>query len=499
MRQNSKAYLGDSKVTEVSVSYHGGETDQSAYAIDPENLGSAEFKRVYGIKYAYLTGSMYRAVASTQLVVAMGKANLMGFFGTGGLSILEIKDAIQTIQAELSAGQSYGMNLLCNQYTEMDTIALYLKYGVSCIEAADFSEITPALVCYRLTGLRRNAQGELGIPNKIVAKISRPEVAAAFMRPAPVEIVKKLLEEGRITEQEASLSQKIPVSFDICVEADSGGHTDQQIPTVLLPSILKLREKIAKEFLYRQSLRVGLSGGIGTPEAAAAAFTMGADFILTGSINQCTVESGMSAAVKSMIQDIGIQDTDYAPAGDRFESGSKVQVLKRGVEFPTRANKLHRLYQQYASLDDIPQITKAELEEECFKKSLTEIWIDTREFFSRKGLNQEIEKAESNPKHKMALVFRWYFGYSNRLAFSGEESLNADFQVHTGPALGAFNQWVKGTELEKWNHRHVDKIAEKIMFEAAALLSERFRELQEKMSVKTSDFASTNRIRPSAS
>ena len=45
-------------------------------------------------------------------------------------------------------------------------------------------------------------------------------------------------------------------------------------------------------YRYTKAIRVGAAGGIGTPEAAAAAFVLGADFILTGSINQCTVEAG---------------------------------------------------------------------------------------------------------------------------------------------------------------------------------------------------------------
>ena len=61
------------------------------------------------------------------------------------------------------------------------------------------------------------------------------------------------------------------------------------------------------------SIRVGAAGGIGAPEAAAAAFVMGADFVLTGSINQCTVEAGMSDAVKDLLLEINVQDTGYAP------------------------------------------------------------------------------------------------------------------------------------------------------------------------------------------
>ena len=70
---------------------------------------------------------------------------------------------------------------------------------------------------------------------------------------------------------------------------------------------------------------------------------VGADFVCTGSINQCTVESGMSDVVKDLLQDINVQDTEYAPAGDMFEIGARVQVLKKGTFFPARANKLFML------------------------------------------------------------------------------------------------------------------------------------------------------------
>ncbi|UUZ86379.1 hypothetical protein LJK88_25075 [Paenibacillus sp. P26] len=74
----------------------------------------------------------------------------------------------------------------------------------------------------------------------------------------------------------------------------------------------------------------------------------------------------------------------------------------------------------------------------------------------------------------MALIFKWYFAYSTRLALSGNEESKVDYQIQCGPALGAFNQWVKGTDLESWRNRHVDEIAEKLMTETARLLNERF-------------------------
>jgi trans-AT polyketide synthase/acyltransferase/oxidoreductase domain-containing protein len=89
----------------------------------------------------------------------------------------------------------------------------------------------------------------------------------------------------------------------------------------------------------------------------------------------------------------------------------------------------------------------------------------------------EIEKAETNAKHKMALVFRWYFNYSTRLALDGNEACRVDYQVHCGPALGSYNQWVMGTPLQNWRNRHVDAVAIQIMDGAAEYLNRRFREM----------------------
>ncbi len=77
----------------------------------------------------------------------------------------------------------------------------------------------------------------------------------------------------------------------------------------------------------------------------------------------------------------------------------------------------------------------------------------------------------------MALVFKWYFAYSNRLALAGESGGKVDFQIHCGPALGGFNRLVKGTPLESWRNRHVDEIGVRLMESTAALLNTRFTQL----------------------
>lgn len=439
-------------------------------------LGNAAFKTDYGLKYAYAVGAMYKGITSSELIIRMGRAGFMSYFGTGGLRPVRIEAAIQEIQQQLEPNHPYGMNLLSNLIKpelEEETVDLFFKYQISKIEAAAYMQMTPSLVRYRLKGLHRNSQGGITIPNQLLAKVSRPEVAQVFMSPAPFEIVRHLVQAGKLTTEEAELSQFIPMSYDICVEADSGGHTDQGVAYALMPAMLKLRDEMMSRHPYSKDIRVGAAGGIGTPEAAAAAFILGADFIMTGSINQCTVEAGTSDTVKDLLQTMNVQDTTTAPAGDLFELGARVQVFRRGLLFPARANKLYELYRQYGGLHEIDDKTCQQIQEKYFKRRFEDVWEETKAYY-QKEKPAEITKAEQNPKYKMALIFRWYFIHTSRLALKGSPDQTVDYQIHSGPALGAFNQWVKGTPLENWRKRHVDEIASKIMHAAAALLTQRF-------------------------
>ncbi|HWP96056.1 MAG TPA: malonyl CoA-ACP transacylase, partial [Syntrophomonadaceae bacterium] len=115
--------------------------------------------------------------------------------------------------------------------------------------------------------------------------------------------------------------------------------------------------------------------------------------------------------------------------------------------------------------------TKKQIEEKYFKRGFDEVFEEVKQFSSI----VEIEKAELNPKQKMAMVFKWYFNYSSRLALNGGEESKVDYQIHCGPALGAFNQWVKGTDLEDWRNRHVDVIGKILMKETATLLNQRIK------------------------
>jgi trans-AT polyketide synthase/acyltransferase/oxidoreductase domain-containing protein len=226
-----------------------GEGNDSESKITVSSLGSKEFREDFNIKYAYITGSMYKGIASKEMVVRMGKAGLMGFLGTGGLPINQIEDSIKYIYNELPNGNAYGVNLLNNLENlelEASTVDLLLRCGVRNVEASAYMQMTPSLVLFRLNGIHRNGNGELIVPNRILAKVSRPEVADLFMSPPPEAIMNKLIQAGKLSPEEAELGKSIPVSEHTCVEADSGGHTDQGVLFALYPSIVFLRDEKMK-------------------------------------------------------------------------------------------------------------------------------------------------------------------------------------------------------------------------------------------------------------
>jgi trans-AT polyketide synthase/acyltransferase/oxidoreductase domain-containing protein len=257
---------------------------------------------------------------------------------------------------------------------------------------------------------------------------------------------------------------------DICAEADSGGHTDRRVALVLLPSMQALRDREARRHGFARPPRVGLAGGLGTPASLAAAFAMGADFVLTGSINQCTVEAGTSDAVKALLAQAGSQDTDFAPAGDMFEIGARVQVLRRGLLFSARANRLYDIWRHHDRLEEVPADALQQIERQYFGRSVAEIWAETRNHYAA-AAPDILAAAEANPKQKLAMVLRWYWIHANRLAMAGDTTRRADWQVHCGPAMGAFNEWARGTNFEDWRTRHADQIGDALMDAAAALLA----------------------------
>ncbi|CAK1782847.1 trans-AT polyketide synthase, acyltransferase and oxidoreductase domains [Vibrio crassostreae] len=441
-----------------------------APALGTQSLGDEDFRRCHGVKYAYYAGAMANGISSEELVIALGQAGILCSFGAAGLIPSRVEQAINRIQAALPNGP-YAFNLIhspSEPALERGSVELFLKHQVKTVEASAFLGLTPQIVHYRAAGLSRDAQGEIQIGNKVIAKVSRTEVASKFMQPAPAKMLQALVDEGRITAEQMELAQLVPMADDITAEADSGGHTDNRPLVTLLPTILALKEQIQAQYQFKTPLRVGCGGGVGTPDAALATFNMGAAYIVTGSINQACVEAGASEHTRKLLSTTEMADVTMAPAADMFEMGVKLQVVKRGTLFPMRANKLYELYTRYDSIEAIPVEERLKLEKQVFRSTLDDIWAGTVAHFNERDPKQ-IERAEGNPKRKMALIFRWYLGLSSRWSNTGEQDREMDYQVWAGPALGAFNAWAKDSYLDDYQQRNAVDLAKHLMHGAAYL------------------------------
>lgn len=436
----------------------------------PANLGDPAFLRMFGLKYPLYGGAMANGISSVEMVASLGAAGFMASFGAGGLLPGAVEAAIHSVK-EMLGGNPYAFNLLNSPFEpalEAQTVALYLKHAIRIIEASAYLNVTRNLVHYRAAGLSQNSDGSIRIDNRVIAKVSRKEVAIKFLEPASPDMVNSLYEEGKINAEQARLALLVPVADAITVEADSGGHTDNRPLVGVLPAIIRLRNAVQAKRQYAEQVLIGAAGGIATPESALAAFMMGAAYVATGSINQACVEAGASEHTRKLLGQAEMTDVAMAPASDMFEMGVKVQVLKRGTMFAMRAQKLFELYSRYESLEDIPAQEREKLESTIFKMSLDDVWKECVKFFTSRDPGQ-IGRAENSPKAKMALVFRWYLGLSSRWSGVGEAGREMDYQVWCGPAMGSFNEWVRGTYLEQPENRRVADVSMQILQGAAYL------------------------------
>jgi PfaD family protein len=185
-------------------------------------------------------------------------------------------------------------------------------------------------------------------------------------------------------------------------------------------------------------------------------------------VNQAAVESGLGLSGRALLAQAGVADVAMAPAADMFELGAKVQVLRRGTLFAARARRLHELYKSSDSLEQIPAADRARLEQEIFQLPLETVREQTERFWAARDPRQN-ERATRDPKHRMALCFRWYLGQSSRWAIADDPARRADFQIWCGPAMGAFNDWVRGSFLEDPARRTVSQIGRNLLEGALAV------------------------------
>lgn len=449
-----------------------GETVELA-PVHPEWLGEASFCKTHDCRFPYVVGEMARGIATPRMVVAAVRAGFMGFYGSAGLKPETVAAGLDEIEAELGTDHpAWGANLIHSPQQpgqERAIVDLFLKRRVARVSASAFMTLSPEIVRYSARGLSRDTDGSVRRSTHVFAKVSRAEVAERFMAPAPEKLLRSLVASGDITAEQAELASGVPVACDITAESDSGGHTDNRPASTLFPSLVAARRRVCLVHGYApDTIRIGLAGGIGTPQAAASAFQMGAAYILTGSINQSAVESGLSEAGRALLAKAGPADVIMAPAADMFEQGVKVQVLKRGTLFGPRGNRMAELYKRGLGFDALPERDR-QFMETALGESFHSAWARTAEFMASAN-PKELERAQADPVKQLALVIRRYLFFGSQWARDGVAERTSDFQIWCGPSMGAFNEWVEGTHLAPIENRTVAEIGWNLMDGAARLI-----------------------------
>ena len=430
----------------------------------PELMGDRQFTQQHRLRQPYVGGSMANGIASVELVSALAEAGNLAFYGAAGQTPEKVEQALSELE-RLQPGGSWGCNLIHSpsEPTIESAVAQMLRQRrVRHVEASAYIDLTEPLVKMRVQSLCRQASGAVAPEISIMAKASRLEVARKFLSPAPQEWLQRWLQQGEISEEQAAWAKEWPICDDLTAEADSGGHTDNRPLSTLVPAFCELRTRLGKSLPKVNSVRIGAAGGLGSPAAITAAFALGAGYVVIGSVHQSCLESGTSDVVRDHLSKAGPADVIMAPASDMFEMGVHLQVLRRGTMFGPRAKRLLELYRSYSSLDEIPASDRQRIEKEIFRMPLDEVWKLTRQFFMEREPAQ-VDRAQADAHHRMALVFRWYLGKSSDWANRGLPDRALDYQVWCGPAMGAFNEWVQGSSLESAASRKVAVVASALM------------------------------------
>jgi PfaD family protein len=171
--------------------------------VAPGNFGSKAFRKEFNLRYAYVGGAMVGGISSVEMCLSLAYLGGMGIFGASGLHPSKVEEAVVRLSEELGRELSFGSCLIHSPQDpswEERVVEIYLERGVSVIEASAFMQITPSLVRYRLRGLTVTPDETVLAPNRIIAKVSRMELAKRFFSPPPPKIVQEALNRGWITE-----------------------------------------------------------------------------------------------------------------------------------------------------------------------------------------------------------------------------------------------------------------------------------------------------------
>src|SRR5262249_49484018 len=160
------------------------------------------------LRYPCVAGAMANGIGSEEVVEAMGRAGMLGFFGAAGLPLARVEAAVDRLRRALADAIPYGVNLIHSPSepaleAAVADLSLHLRGGARRVEASASLDLPLPVVHYRVKGLRPGPDGRVVAENRVMAKVSRVEVASKFLAPPPAKFLRELVASGDVTEAQA--------------------------------------------------------------------------------------------------------------------------------------------------------------------------------------------------------------------------------------------------------------------------------------------------------
>ncbi|MFJ4439057.1 ACP S-malonyltransferase [Streptomyces sp. NPDC088923] len=409
-----------------------------------ERLGAARFRERYATDSAWVVSGTGDGAAGDEVCRAARAAGLMAF-----------TDPAPGTPAPASLGEAarggWGSGLRPGPDADAQVTAL-LAHDVRHVEADHPHGPDAALVRFRFTGAHRGPAGTPVAVRHVLARVTGPGQAAAFLRPPAPSLLAGLVHTGALTEDEAEAARALPVASDLAVQDPGGWHEDAADAYQLLPSVAALAARCPGT----EPVHVGLCGVVGTPEQAATAFALGAAFLVSTSLTACTPEARLATSLKDTLARAGEDDVTWAPTERHASLGVPGRVVRRGTLFPARSGLLHRLLCAHRYFADVPAPRRRHIEEQLL---------------GRPAPPPPDSRADDRPL--TADVFRWYVRETARRTPAGEPLRPLDHQLRCDPEVTRFNRAVSGTALAAWTARTPGALATHLLTNAAELLTAR--------------------------
>lgn len=201
--EKSPVHEPDNNITESQGNYNTiGELKEYE-----GKLGNREFMKKYKLSLPYIVGPMHKGISGCDFVKSLSDNNILSFVGTRGLSV----DAVENILLKLRKRKNFGVSIdvdFFDKEHEKNLFDLLIKENISIIHASGYFNLTENLVVYKLHGAKKLDNGETYIPNKIFLKTTRPEMAELFMSPVPDDMLGKMCDDGKISEEQVDIAKK---------------------------------------------------------------------------------------------------------------------------------------------------------------------------------------------------------------------------------------------------------------------------------------------------